>query len=278
MTRPPELDWPDDETLVAYADGTLDAAVAARIAAQMAHDPDLRDFIELLTRSGRLAREAFETETSKPRDDALAAMILNSAPPEEGRANEADRSNNIIPLSRPRARPAGFPAYALPMAAAIALMIGGLAGFQIGQREGGPSAPGVFDVAVGPVSDGSALASLLEKRGSGDPLPVSGDQREVMVIATFRDRAGRVCREFEVTDTAVPENGITAAVACRGTEGGWRVEGAASVASIPAASDQDFSPASGDGASAIEGILKAVGAKPALSKADEQSLLKDGWK
>lgn len=271
MTRPPELDWPDDETLVAYADGNLDAASAAGIEARMAQDQDLRDYVQLLIRSGKLARDVFDADLQPADDGKLAAMIMGSA------ASKSADTSNVVTLPRARVQQAPLRAYALPMAAAIALMVGSVAGYQFGQRTPGPSNAASVDVAVGPVRSGSALATLLDERGSGDAMNLADVQRELMVIATFRDRAGRVCREFEVTDTAVPENGITAGVACRDASG-WRIEGAANVASIPPASDQDFSPASGEQASAIEGILKAVGAKPALPKADEEALRKDGWK
>ena len=95
-----------------------------------------------------------------------------------------------------------------------------------------------------------------------------------MVIATFRDRAGRVCREIEVSASGAASAPVIGAVACRLADGVWYVEGAARMAS----SDPAYSPASGGDAPAIQGILSAIGAKKALTRSEEEALLKSGWK
>ena len=47
-----------DETLMAYADGELDAAAAARVAAAAEHDPNVRARIDSFRRSREVVRDA----------------------------------------------------------------------------------------------------------------------------------------------------------------------------------------------------------------------------
>jgi hypothetical protein len=265
--------WPDDETLMAFADGTLAAEEAQEVALFLSDNEDARRFVELLRSSGHLAQGAFDDALDQPQSDAkLADMILGSA-----RATPAGTSKVVaLPTRRERTFPASR--FALPMAAAIALIIGGIGGYEFGRRGTGVEQSAGADVAVGPVARGTALATLLDEKPSGEPISVAGgNARDLMVVASFRDAKGRVCREFEVL---VPETGgpVTAGIACRDATGYWHVEGAAQLAKAPEPSSEDFSPASGDDAAAIDGILKAIGAKPALSSADEDALLKRKWR
>jgi hypothetical protein len=270
--------WPDDETLVAFADGRLDADATEKVARYLDENEDARLFVERLMTSGGLAKVAYDAALEPRERDAIAELILGS-----DTSSGQNATSNVVPLARRPVRSSSVSQYALPMAAALALVVGGLGGYGLG-RSGSPAANGggAIDVAIGPVVPGTSLASLLDRQSSGDPVTLAEDAgnkgREFMVVASFRDRQGRVCREFEVLPTGESGQPITAAVACRHDNGRWHVEGAAQVASAPAIPETDFSPASGNDASAIEGILKSIGAKPALSKEDETLLLKGGWK
>jgi anti-sigma factor RsiW len=263
--------WPDDETLVAFADGVLAVDEAEKVAAFVAGNEEARRFVELLRASGDLAKGAYDAALVETQADArLAKLILGGG--------EGASSSNVIALPPQRSRTPAAQRWALPMAAAIALIVGTVGGFEFGRRGVTPEQVAGADVAVGPVARGTALATLLDEKPSGVALSVPGAlSRDLMVVASFRDAKGRICREFEILGS---ESGgpVTAGIACRNDGGIWHVEGAAQLAQAPEPSAQDFSPASGDDAAAIEGLLKAVGAKPALSKDEEESLLKKQWK
>lgn len=272
MTGSSRENWPDDETLVAYADGALAREEAEKVELFLADNPDARNFVDLLRTSGNIANSAFDEALNVPRSDAkLAEMILAS-----GNVEKTSQATNVVSLPR-RQRPVAATQYAVPIAAAIALIIGGISGYEFGRRGPGGEPVAGADVAVGQVARGSLLASLLDEKPSGESVSVDGAiKKELMVVASFRDAKGRVCREFEVL---TPQAGgpVTAGVACRNEIGSWHIEGAAQLAAAPEPSPQDFSPAGGNDAAAIEGILKAIGAKPALSKADEDVLLQKKW-
>lgn len=269
--------WPDDETLVAFADGRLEDGEAEKVARYLDENAEARRFVERLVTSGGLAKVAYDAALTAPASDKLADLILGASMPE----GDAARSN-IVPLPRRLSRAPDAARYALPIAAAIALVIGGVAGYGLGRRGSAPDGGADFNIAVGPIAKGTPVAVLLEQRSSGDLLPVAGGAiagaRQLMVVASFRDRSGRICREFEVLTAVDAAPPVTAAIACRHDDGSWHVEGAAQVAAAPPIPDKDFSPASGNDASAMEGILEAIGAKPALSKTDEDALLRKGWK
>ncbi len=274
--------WPDDEVLVAFADGQLDAEQSAKVIAFLETDRDAKRFVEALKRSGEMARVAYD-EALPVRSDKLAEMILGS----EGSAGPLTQatppvSSNVVPIFSKRKPSGPFGGYALPLAASIALMIGAFTGYQIGKGGDPGSTAAPFDIAVGPTPEGGPVHRILESQSSGDPVAVShgpaSKAGELMIVATFRDQAGRVCRELEVTHPGEEGSAITGAVACRKADGGWFVEGAARLAAAPPVPDKDYSPAGGNEISAIEGVLKSIGAKPALTASDEKVLIKRGWK
>jgi hypothetical protein len=273
MNRSSREQWPDDATLVAFADGMLAAEEASDVELFLAESADARRFVEFLRSSGDLAKGAFDDALDVPQSDAkLAALIMGSA-----EATRPAETGSVVSLPLRQDRPALVSRFALPMAAAIALLLGGVGGYEFGRRGSGVEQVANGGVAVGPVAGGTVLAKLLDEKPSGEPLSVEGTRaRDFMVVASFRDAKGRICREFEVL---VAETGgpVTAGIACRRESGAWHVEGAAQMAKAPEPSSQDFSPASGDDVAAIEGLLKAIGAKPALSKEDEDALLRKKW-
>ncbi len=271
MSRSNRDHWPDDETLVAFADGALAPDEAEKVAAFVAENEDARRFVERLRSSGDLAKEAFDRAMHDAQSDArLAALILDTKSPE----TEA----NVVSLPPRQIRTPTPSGLALPMAAAIALIVGGIGGYEFGRRASEPVWMAGTEVAVGPVKAGTPLATLLDEKPSGEAITLSAaPAQDLMVVASFRDANGRICREFEAfsPDTAGP---VTAGIACRNERGVWRVEGAAQLAEGAEPPSQDYSPASGGDAAAMEGLLKALGAKPALSKNDEEALLKNKWR
>jgi hypothetical protein len=103
-----------------------------------------------------------------------------------------------------------------------------------------------------------------------------GSTTELTVLSTFRDQAGRVCREFEVIETTPISSASAEALACRLESGAWYVEAVAS-RMTPISQTETFTPASGGTGDGLGEVLKSIGAGPALTPADEVQLLKRGW-
>ena len=260
----------DEETLNAYADGVLDADARARVEALLETDVAARELLEKLRRANTLAVQAFDEPMHEPVPQALIDRVLNR------RGHEAGRAGGVQLQPRaPRSRSIG--AYAIPIAATLALAIGIGTGLFLGRQ----STPAADELALGPVSAEDPLHRLLESHPSGRFLEVDGSQgrvRRLSVVATFRDRHARACRELEVLPAGTDQQPLAAAVACRRAQGGWVVEGAARLAAAPSATGQDFGPSGVLEKDALDGLLAMLGAQAALSAEEEQGLMQRGWK
>lgn len=276
MNRPAFDKRPSDETLLAFADGMLPADAAEAVARYIAHDAEARALVENFKVSGALISAAYDDILDAPVPDHLTKAIMDrplSAAPD-----------NVVPLRRRTADRLGGIPYLAPLAACLLLAVGAMAGHWLA-RSGNPSTDGI-QVAIGSLSNTTALARLLEEGASNTPVALRGgaESIDVMVVATFLDRNGRACREFEVTRAADASPSsvegsreFTAAIACRGAKGEWSIEGAFHLAGGQQPSLGEFNPASGQSFSAIEGVLKAMGASPALSQADEKAAIDRRW-
>ena len=85
-----------DETLMAFADGTLPAAEAERIAAALDTDPALAERVALLADGRRLAARAFRDGLHEP----IPARLLAAAPHAPGRPPLMDSSTRWESTSR----------------------------------------------------------------------------------------------------------------------------------------------------------------------------------
>ena len=240
-------DW-TEEKIAALVDGSLeDEAEAAALRRVLETDPEARAYAEAIRRSNELVREAFDTPADEPIPAGIQAAIFG----EPGK----------VDVLHPRPRLTGWAPTAI--AASLALAIGLAAGQYLG-RTGQPAIVALGDAAV----DGP-LHAALETLPSG-----TVSDRGVQPMLSFRDGAGRPCREFEVIGD-LPDK-LEFGIACRNASGRWHVE---IVVAAPETEPgpQGFAPASGPGADALDAMLDALGASPALSPEDEASLLQQGW-
>ena len=191
----------DEQTLMAFADGQLDPAQAARVAAAVASDPRLA---ESLARHRALAgalRDAYSGVLEEPVPPHLQALLTGAGPVEGGRAAVA--RIEVARASR-QARTFGPPAWiAMAAALVLGLAIGALLGR--GDDDLRPGADGRL-VAQG------ELAHALETALAAEP---SGP---VAIGLSFRADDGRWCRSF------VREGEVAlAGLACRDARGSWQV-------------------------------------------------------
>ena len=210
----------DDETLMAFADGELDPAMTARVAAAIDADAALQARLRLFSESRtRLQAETRESPGQNPaRDSELIARIraASVAP-----ANTpADNSATAHALPRPgniNRRPLAT------IAAALALVvIGGGLWWQLNGSGSAGLAP--------------AQLAALNNLPSGEEQALDGGTSLTM-IASYRNDEGEFCREFETTGAA----DVKIVVACRGDQDDWSQRFAMD---IPV--DEGYLPASGE--------------------------------
>lgn len=253
---------PSDEVLVAFADGLLSEDERAQVARFLEGDAEARELVARLQESGRLAVEAFDEVLNSPPPDRLLEAIMGAP---------ASKSTSVIQFPTARRKPSWL-GNGPSMAIAASLML--VAGVSLWALRDAP-VTGAPVIAAGPVLPGSALEQILETRKSGDPieLTVASAKAELVVMNSFYDGAGRICRELEVSEGA----SMHLAVGCRAAGKGWTVEGVAQVAGSPQDGDT-FRPAGGQTTSTIDSVLARLGAKAPLSKEAEDALIAQRWR
>lgn len=247
----------DDEILMAFADGELDAAEAAQVAQAVADDPALAARVDLF-RQTRAALQA--APEASPKDQALADMIRATQAQAKMQAQESRAADPLadqiraaaaaattahlagrdpqIAANRSLPTPANRNWAPLAVAASLVLALG--IGWLAGPWGNAPT-PGLEPTVV------AALNSLPSGESTGD----------VTAIASFRTADGTLCREYE-TEAEI-------AVACRAGST-WENRFAATQINSP-----DYVPASGEGN--VDNFLASIGAGEPLTTADEQAAL-----
>jgi hypothetical protein len=261
------MNRPSDEVLVAYADGTLDTATRAETESYLAADAHARALVEALRETGALAVQAFDQPMREPPPPHLVEMIRSR----RGRAVSTARA----PSTRSAVR-----AFAMPLAASMAMAVALGAAFLVGRMTArddvGP------ELALGSVPAQSQMARLLETQPSGQALPAdSADhrRRRLTVVATFRDRDSRPCRELEVLGGSADAQPLAVGVACRSPDGSWVMEGAVRLGAAQSAQGgAGYMPSGSAEKDALEGLLAALGIRQALSASEEQGLIAQRWK
>lgn len=280
----------EDEMLMAYVDGGLTDEQTATVERVLKTDAAARQFVAELQRVSELSRQAYNKPISEPVPQRLIDTILagadvarttgtktSAADEHDGTRKEAT-SDNVLAFKRRWIPSLSSGSFSMPaataMAAALTLAVGIGIGMSLIAR---PSLKS--QIAVGPVAPGSQLATQLQSLASGTPDNLTPNE-QVLIVGTFKDRGGRLCREFEVLtvldDSPVPQS---AAVACRSGQEGWRIEGAFRLAQ-PAteASPSGYVPSGAQEKDALSSLMSILGAQPLLSPKEEAELIAKRWK
>ncbi len=252
MTAPPMI---DRAQLSAFVDGELSPEESAAVVMHLADHPADQAYVDDLFAANAALAKAFAAPMAEPVPDkirdTIRGTIMGATP------TITPPSAQIIPF-RPRpALVAGGLALAASIAAAIVL-------FQ-------PAPPSAL--ALGPVTQGSALARALETLPSGTVLSESAD-RDLMILATLPTDTGP-CREVEAVDRAASQ--IELALACRTTNSGWQVEVVLKEPLAAATGEDGFLAADGAEVQGLTPFLDQRGAGLALSPQQEAALIEGGW-
>ncbi|MEE4118052.1 MAG: hypothetical protein V2I65_03455 [Paracoccaceae bacterium] len=186
-----------DETLMAYADGELDAEAARAIAAAEAVDEAVARRIALFRGTRTALAEARAARPAPDVPDALMARVREAL--EQARAG-GEAPGNIVPF--PRRAPVR-PWVPVALAASLALAVGLGAGLSL--RPGTGPQPGATGLAR---LEPSGVAGALSRLASGGSEQVAAG--EVTIVSSFRTPDGTLCREFELATESME----TVAVAC----------------------------------------------------------------
>ncbi len=189
-------------TLMAYADGELDADTAREVEAHLAGSAEDRATVRAFRRSAALARAALNEPLTEAVPERLVAAVASAADPRTGR-----------PILR-------------ALAAALAGLVIGAGGTFFGLHSGGQLAGPVMTTADLDLREG-ALQHTLEKRVSGTDVrwqnPDTGHSGVIAPTRTVQRDDGTFCREYRETTIVGGVADRRFGVACRGADGLWKV-------------------------------------------------------
>lgn len=204
----------DRDILVAYADGELDADEARRVEAWLRNDPAARACLSQLRETGAMLRGAFATPTETP-PPSRAVDLIRTAMRDHG---DAPALRGRVPGRRwwPQA-----------IAASLAALAIGVAGYGLGRHHGGGEIRRLEALrAADEKVIEAAVSRALEKQLSGVPIEwtsrESGSRGSITPVRTFRNSDGQWCREYHETVERGGAIETRRAIACREDEGQWR--------------------------------------------------------
>lgn len=264
----------NDETLMAYVDAELDPSTA-RLVEQAAKDnPDLAARLEAFRGSAAIAKQAFAAKLKEPVPDALLRSVNAAIERERQRARDATPAR--IGAAERQAANGSLKAWfsrllqpSFALAASVAAFTFTFAGYLAGtlgthEQTGAASAVRGFVVTVN-AQEQSEFVQALNDLSSGQRRDLADGESpaSVELVASFRDHAGGLCREFKLQRPAANE---LTGVAC-GSHGDWAVN----FASTASGSGSTYAPASST--AVLDAYLSSIEAGPVLSAEEERAAL-----
>lgn len=245
----------DDETLMAYADGELDAAQRAQIEAAIGGDPELARRVERQRALRAKVSGAFSGVIESPVPERLVIAARGGAAPA---ANQ--RSSKVLEFPARAARAPATPWRAREWTAMAASLV---LGVLLSWRLFAPEDSSVIVAGEGALLARGELATALENQLASEQ---RGDEA-VLIGLTFVARDGNYCRSFVLRNTR------TAGLACRAGSD-WQVPATDSVAGPQG----DLQQAASVVVPAILEIIEARREGEPLDAQGEQRARLSGWK
>jgi hypothetical protein len=242
----------DDETLMAYADGELEPARRAEIAAALEKDPALAARVEKHRALRAKVAGAFAAVVKDPVPERLRVAAGDAAPEQRVRGNVVQ-----FPTRGNRASATPWRAREwLAMAASLVL------GVVISWRAFAPENPEMITASHGGLAARGALATALDRQLASNPAGGA-----VSIGLTFKARDGSYCRSFALRASG------TSGLACR-SGGEWRIPVTASAD----AAGGDIRQAASSIPSAVMQAIEARIAGDVLAAPEETKARDAGWK
>jgi anti-sigma factor RsiW len=244
-----------DETLMRFADGELDAGTTAEVERAMETDDELVARVALFIETRHAAKAAMEPLLDEPVPSGLKRAVermvteKTSPPPVSGAG--------VLPFPRRAANESNRSRWLA--AASLAAVVAGFGGYWLRGSVEAPIEGGLQVAAIGTPALVEALATV----AAGEERLLPGSNQRFRAIATFRDNAQALCREFEL-DSA--DRSTVVSVACR-TGAEWRV----TFAVIAPGASGGYAPASST--ETLDAYLTAIDAGAPLEAAEEARAL-----
>ena len=255
-----------DETLMAYADGELNAADRAAVEVAVQQCPEYQLKVAKFRATRGLVHQAFANEVTLGHVPPLAAKIRRGAAALPGITGWRPK---LPALAVRRNWPAAI-------AAGLALLIGGGLGWFTRSLPAHPAASDLIAFQKGNLLAQGALGNLLENASSGTRLQADAANAPAWQLEasfSFRSRDGALCRRYELTNDATER---FAGFACRGNSGRWIVHAQARLGQRPS-DGASFVPAEGDPDALLDAAIRAAMEGDVLTTPEETGLIARGW-
>jgi hypothetical protein len=246
-----------DETLMAYADGELDAATRASVEAAMRADPEMAKRVA----RHRALREAMQGAFSGVLEEPVPERLIAAA-----RGQNSAPKGAVVDLSlvreAARRKTASGPRRWQPAAMAASLALGVGLGFLAWHGPGALIRPGSGGGLVATAALAEALATQLSDDRSPARVAVTG--------LSFRSKSGEYCRTFSLTGTDA-----SSGLACR--EGNdWKIKALAESPRAATNSGNFRTAASADSPAIRAAVEASIDGEP-LDHAGEIAARQAGW-
>ncbi|MEM8796299.1 MAG: anti-sigma factor [Pseudomonadota bacterium] len=256
----------DDETLMAFADGELDHDTSQAIEKAMQFNEALALRVKGFAETRSLAQKSFKPLLDEPVPDDLLSNVeamLEQADTLSDSEESSDEGASVVAfkLAPPAKKATPSSQWFMPIAASIAIVAAGVAGFAIGTST---QAPGTGELQIAEFNQ-PGLVDALKTIASGEETALSETGDRFRLIASFRDVDNDLCREFEVDQK---DRSTFVSVACL-EDGIWKLHFTVAAASQ---SEDGFAPASS--LDSLDAYLDAIGAGEPMSIRDEAEALK----
>lgn len=211
----------EDDDLVRYLDGELDAAAIEAVEAGLARDPALRARLVALSKGTALLRAAFTAPKHDDASDRLAHKVASMLA-----AAQRVSVSAATPVRAGTGRRWILP---VAVAASVAVLAAGIGGGFLASdaRVAGELARIeaareqdrlAFELALQKALETEVSGTTVAWEGAG-----TGTRGTITPVRTFKSADGQWCREYAVAPLADGAAGREHAVACRAPEGRWTV-------------------------------------------------------
>jgi len=254
-----------DELIMAYVDGELEKELARQVREAIGEHPELLRRAQMFRDSANMLQGIYDA----PLHEAIPERLIESVKNSQQR-NPGLRVRNFLTsfLRIPAWQPAHGVAFILILLFGAAM--GYLGSGMISPRNGS------FPIML--TSEG--FSQGLERTASGRTFSLDGHSIQVTPIATFLDKSGRYCRQYEIMSRKDGRINFAQGVAFRNQSGRWQmwiyVASGSPGGSIKTESNT-YVPAGGRDNSFNQMIDQIMASRP-LTPQQEKKIIREGWK
>ncbi len=254
----------NDELIMAFVDGELDGQLAREVEESINRDPEAMKKADIFRDSAAMLRGVYDTPLYEPVPERLVESVREYG---KGQRTHGLRDFFARFLHFPKWQPA------FAMAVVLLLVLGMAGGYLVSMMVSEPGRLSPVLLTSGEFSQG------LDRTISGRTFTIAGAGIRVTPIATFKDKEGHYCRQYEILSGKDGKHTFAQGVACRTPSGKWQVlvyvasgaspgpEGIQGSKYVPAGQED-----------LVEDIVNKLMASPPLSQGQEEQLIANGWK